>query len=128
MDLPKILEKGKTPAQWVEIFADQGVDISERTLREKARSLNAYCALGKAMLIKTEHIDRIFEEMSCHSKSTNEETGSGSVAELTESTVTLNEASKHLMDKLRRPKSVKSRGRHGNVLCLDKTRRQKQTS
>ena len=54
-----ILDTGKTPAEWVEIFEGRGIQISERTLREKANRLGAYCKIGRAMFIIPEHIDLV---------------------------------------------------------------------
>ena len=33
-DSSQILGLGKKPSEWVELMADMGIDISERTLRE----------------------------------------------------------------------------------------------
>jgi hypothetical protein len=57
-----ILEHGKSPADWCAIFAEKGLDISERNLRQKARELGACHVLGKAMIITPDQIDRILEE------------------------------------------------------------------
>ena len=35
---PRIIAEGKTPAQWVAELAGAGVEISERTLRERVRA------------------------------------------------------------------------------------------
>ncbi|MFN3247736.1 hypothetical protein [Roseibium album] len=123
MNLPKILETGRTPTQWVEIFAEQGVELSERTLREKARALNAYCAVGNAMLLKPEHIDIIFEDLSCRSKCTNEAKHGGSADELMGLTTTLDEALEHLQKPSPKRKSTTSKGKRGNVRYLDRMRR-----
>ncbi|WP_299479318.1 hypothetical protein [uncultured Roseibium sp.] len=126
--LPKILEAGKTPEQWAKTFAEHGIEISARTLRDKARKLSAYCGLGNAILLKPEHIDRIFEDTPCRLKSTNEEPGFGSEVGRTASMVTLKEASKHLIERSQPQKSRKSRGKRDNVRSLVQMRRQKQTS
>lgn len=34
-----ILDAGKTPAEWVQIMAGRGVEISDRTIRDRAREL-----------------------------------------------------------------------------------------
>ena len=80
MGVARILQDGKTPAQWVDALAANGVDISERTLRERARSLGACRVLGKAMILLPEHIDQIFEEPDqCRSRSTSGMGSGGSV-------------------------------------------------
>ncbi|WP_286196634.1 SMP-30/gluconolactonase/LRE family protein [Tropicibacter sp. R15_0] len=57
----QILGLGKTPAQWVEVMAGMGIDISERTLRERANETGAFYRLGRTMLITPAQIDTIFE-------------------------------------------------------------------
>jgi len=70
-DGSQILGHGKTPAQWVAIMAGLGIDISERTLRERANETGAFYRLGRTMLITPAQIDIIFEGgQSCRSKST----------------------------------------------------------
>ena len=70
-DSSKILELGKTPAQWVQIMADLGIEISERTLRERANETGAFYRVGRTMLITPAQLDIIFEGgQSCRSKST----------------------------------------------------------
>ena len=60
-DSSQILGLGKTPAQWVEVMAEMGIDISERTLRERANETGAFYRLGRTMLITPAQIDTIFE-------------------------------------------------------------------
>ena len=50
-DSSQILGLGKTPAQWVEIMAGMGIDVSERALRERANETGAFYRLGRTMLI-----------------------------------------------------------------------------
>jgi hypothetical protein len=70
-DTSQILGLGKTPAQWVEVMAGLGIEISERTLRERANETGAFYRLGRTMLITPAQIDTIFEGgQSCRSKST----------------------------------------------------------
>ena len=45
-DSSQILGLGKTPAQWVEIMAERGIEISERTLRERANENGAFYRVG----------------------------------------------------------------------------------
>ena len=59
-DGSQILGLGKTPAQWVEVMAGMGIDISERTLRERANETGAFYRLGRTMLITPAQIDKIF--------------------------------------------------------------------
>lgn len=70
-DSSQILGLGKTPAQWVEVMAGMGIEISERTLRERANDTGAFYRLGRTMLITPAQIDKIFEGgQSCRSTST----------------------------------------------------------
>src|SRR5690349_7656332 len=77
MTLLRIMQDGKTPAQWVDELAGRGVIVSERTIRERARPTGACRMLGNAMVLLPEHIDRIFEEPLCRSKSTPEAGSTG---------------------------------------------------
>lgn len=63
-DSSQILGLGKTPAQWVEVMAGLGIDISERTLRERANETGAFYRLGRTMLITPAQIDTILKEAS----------------------------------------------------------------
>jgi hypothetical protein len=128
MTAPRALSAGKTPPQWVAEFADRGIDISERRLREDARRLGAYAILGRTLVLYPEHIDLIFEAKPCHSKSTNAGANGGSVAELMASTGTSTEALAHLTKQSRQRKSGRSNGKRGNVLSLEKTRQSRKTS
>jgi len=65
-----ILDAGKTPAHWVEVMAGRGIEISERTIRERASKLGACYGRGKAMIITPEQIDTILMEgQPCRLKS-----------------------------------------------------------
>jgi hypothetical protein len=69
-DSSQILGLGKTPAQWVEIMAEREIEISERTLRERANDTGAFYRLGRTMLITPAQIDTIFEGgQACRSQS-----------------------------------------------------------
>jgi len=57
VDGSQILGLGKTPAQWVEVMSGIGIDISERTLRERANETGAFYRLGRTMLITPTQID-----------------------------------------------------------------------
>lgn len=57
-----VLDTGKTPGQWVDLLAERGIAISERTLRQKANRTGACYKLGGAMILTPEHIDTIFME------------------------------------------------------------------
>lgn len=72
--LSPLLDRGRTPADWVNALAHKGIDISERTLREKANRLGACHKLGRAMIITPEQIDLILsgDGEPCHSKHTSE--------------------------------------------------------
>ncbi|SOC15170.1 hypothetical protein [Rhodobacter maris] len=77
----EILDKGRTPAQWVEVMAGMGIVISERTLRGRANDTGAFFRVGRTMLITPAQIDTIFEEgQACRSKSTSVVPSTGSKA------------------------------------------------
>jgi len=65
-----ILDRGRPPAEWVQILAGRGLDISERTLREKAHKLDAYHKLGRVMLITPAQMDIILGDKRCRSNPT----------------------------------------------------------
>jgi hypothetical protein len=120
--LPRIMTEGKTPEQWKVSLADLGIEISERTLRERARALGACKMLGKAMILLPEHIDAIFEEPSCLSNSTPAKASIGSVDELLILASTSEEALEHLTRTSQRRKSGPSKPRRGNVVSLAQMR------
>lgn len=94
--MPRVLTEGKSPAEWVTVFAERGVEVSERTLREVARSSGHFYSLGKAMILMPEHIDRIFEEAPRRAKQVDVSDHSTSIDRLMASSVTVEEARKHL--------------------------------
>ena len=126
--LPKVLETGKTPEQWAEVFADQGIKVSPRTIREEARRLAAYCKIGNAMLLKPEHIDRIFEAAACRLNTTDGEANGGYVAALMETTSTSTEASELLTKRLRKQKSASTKGKRASAPYLETMRPDLKTS
>ncbi len=78
-----ILDSGKRPGEWVEVLAERGYEVSERTLREKANRLGACYKLGREMIITPEQLDTIFMEgQPCRSKHTAGAIPIGSGAEL----------------------------------------------
>lgn len=77
-DSSQILKLGKKPDQWVKIMAEQEIEISERTLRDRANETGAYHRVGRTMLITPAQIDIIFgRSFSCRSNSTNGAKSSG---------------------------------------------------
>jgi len=50
-----------TPTALVAKFAEAGITISERTLRERARQLGAYRLIGKTMFLMPEDIEVVLE-------------------------------------------------------------------
>src|SRR5262245_40392772 len=65
--------EGRTPEQWAKEFRSKGIDISERTLRGRARQLGAFGMLGRQMILLPQHIDTIITQESegeCHTHST----------------------------------------------------------
>lgn len=72
-----ILDLGKSPAEWCELFAAKGMHVSERSLRQKARELGACYVLGKTMIITPLQIDQILEGGLCRSNRTAEALSGG---------------------------------------------------
>lgn len=56
------LDSGKTPAEWVELLAQKGIVLSERSLREMANTLKARVKIGRTMLITPEHMETILKD------------------------------------------------------------------
>lgn len=59
--VPRIMQDGKTPAQWVDELAARGIEVSERTLRERARQIGAYRTLGNAIVLLPEQAQQLSE-------------------------------------------------------------------
>ncbi|KQZ96885.1 hypothetical protein ASD74_06420 [Rhizobium sp. Root564] len=55
------LTKAMTPSSVVETFRSRGIQISERTLREKARRIGAFREIGKAMFFMPEDIEALLD-------------------------------------------------------------------
>lgn len=120
-----ILDDGKTPEEWVAVFAERGIHLSARTVRADARRLGACRMLGKVMMLLPEHIDRLFQEPPpCPSMSTNETDGGGSKAESTayRPANTTDKAQAYLRQRQKetrkRPSST-SKGARSNVISLE---------
>ncbi|WP_223870679.1 hypothetical protein [Salipiger aestuarii] len=47
--------------------------VSERTLREKVRAIDAFAMLGRTMVLFPEHVEALKEAMKCPSRSTSAE-------------------------------------------------------
>lgn len=74
----KFLDHGKTPDEWAAILNARGIEVTSRTIREKANKLKERGKLGDATLILPEQLDNLFmEDLQCRSKSTSEETSGG---------------------------------------------------
>ncbi|MBN9242469.1 MAG: hypothetical protein J0I98_06725 [Mesorhizobium sp.] len=121
-----ILESGKTPEEWVEVFAARGIHLSARTIRADARRLGACKILGNAMILLPEHIDLLFQEPEkCHSNSTSETDGGGSRAASTEyrPVNTTDKALEYLRQRQKgtpKSRSPGSKGKKSNVISLGK--------
>jgi hypothetical protein len=77
-NVPTMLDTGKSPLEWVDILADRGIQISERTLREKANKLGARIKLGRNMLITVGHMETILKDDSkCRSNRTSVKANGG---------------------------------------------------
>lgn len=55
------IESALTPTQLVERFAKAGIQISERTLRQKARQIGAYRLIGNTMFLMPEDVEALLE-------------------------------------------------------------------
>lgn len=122
--LARTLADGQTPEQVVAAFRARGIEVSERTLRQRARKLGACRILGKTMILLPEHVDLIIAEPDKWlSKSTSEATSIGGAATLAMLATTDEEVLEHLTRISRTPKSGLSKRRPGNVLSLAQMRR-----
>ena len=75
----KILDTGMTPAEWVMRLCERGLEISERSLREKANRIGAFYRLGNSMIITPAHLDEILMEgQKCRSNHISEAVSGGS--------------------------------------------------
>jgi len=126
--LSAILDAGKTPEEWVDVFAARGIHLSARTIRADARRLGACKILGRVMILLPEHIDRLFQEPEkCPSHSTNETDGGGSKVASTEyrPVNTTDKALEYLRQRQKgtpKSRSPGSKGRKSNVISLGKRR------
>lgn len=79
MQEPKILTDGRTPEEWVEIFAERDIKISTRKLRRMARETGQCLALGGQIMLLPIHIDEIWKHAKRHVNSADVEKSVGSV-------------------------------------------------
>ena len=124
----QILDEGRTPEEWCEIFRARRMTLSARSLRDHARRLGACHVLGKgAMLITPAQLDRILEDRQCHSNRTDEARRSGSAAAsnttAAQSPATTAAALAHLQKQARAPGSPKKPIGKGVVTSLETKRR-----
>ncbi|MFK4871613.1 hypothetical protein [Novosphingobium sp. ZW T3_23] len=120
--LPAILEEGRSPSDWVSTLAERGLDVSERTLREKANRLGACHKLGRAMIITPDQLDTILRDKNeCRSSLTSEEPNGGSKAGLNtskrQSPTTTAAALEHLR-KRARGSGAETKKRSGSVVTF----------
>lgn len=76
------LDQAISPSAAVAKLQQAGINISERTLRERARQLGAYRALGKAMFFMPSDLDTIVnaakpEPKSCQNSTSEKEAKTG---------------------------------------------------
>ena len=57
-----LADEGKTPDEWVAWFAERGIRVSVRRLRETAIAKGACKKLGNVVLITPDQLDQIFEQ------------------------------------------------------------------
>jgi hypothetical protein len=116
----QILDSGRSPADWLDVFAAKGLPISERTLRAKARKLGACHVIGKAMIITPGQIDRILEDSLCPSNPIQEAQHGGREARSNitgdPSPATSAKALAHLQRMAR--KTGSRTGKRGNVVAI----------
>ena len=131
MGIPRIIAEGKTPAQWADELHARGIDVSERTLRERARAAGACRSLGKAMILLPEHIEQLFAEPTWPKKEASKNTGAGAsggsrAVDLIPADIS-ERALAHLMKESPKPKSMRSMTRRGNVVSLVPTPQSQRT-
>jgi hypothetical protein len=68
MTATSILDRAISPAAAVDILGIRGVQISERTLKERAREIGAYRQIGRAIFFTPEDLERIMEPVCSHSQ------------------------------------------------------------
>ncbi|GGA98383.1 hypothetical protein GCM10011324_05770 [Allosediminivita pacifica] len=59
--MDQIVEGGRTPEGWCQLMAEQGIHLSARTLRQKARQYGAFYAMGQAMFLLPSHVEVILK-------------------------------------------------------------------
>ena len=124
----QILDEGRTPEEWCEIFRARRMTLSARSLRDHARRLGACHVLGKgAMLITPAQLDRILEDRQCHSNRTDEARRSGSAAAsnttAAQSPATTAAALAHLQKQVQGTGSKRSRTPRSAVTSLEAKRK-----
>ncbi len=62
-----LLDRAISPAAAVEKLCAVGIEVSERTLRERAREIGAYRQIGRAIFFMPEDLERIMEPCSTSS-------------------------------------------------------------
>ncbi|EXL10023.1 hypothetical protein BG36_07605 [Aquamicrobium defluvii] len=60
-----ILDRAISPSEAVEILWKRGVEVSERTLKERAREIGAYRQIGRAIFFTPDDLERIMEPPAC---------------------------------------------------------------
>ena len=121
-----ILDTGHTPEEWAQIIAGRGMDISPRTIRERANALGACHKLGRAMIITPDQLDMILREgQPCRSKPMPEARlgghGAGSNSTVVPLPATTGAARAHLMKQVQKTgQGPKKTGRSGVTLLATK--------
>lgn len=63
-----IIDRAISPAAAVDMLGIKGVQISERTLKERAKEIGAYRQIGRAIFFTPEDLERIMEPVCSHSQ------------------------------------------------------------
>jgi hypothetical protein len=124
----EILDTGHAPGDWVRTLAARGIEISERTLRERANRLGACHRLGRAMIITPAQMDTILEGgETCPSSTTSEAKPGGpraaSNTSVNRSPNTSDAAREHLLSRLRE-NGAGPKKKTGSVVSFSATKRQ----
>ena len=124
--MSRFLTQGKTPEAWVEEAQAAGINISPRTLRERARKHGHCYIIGRAVIIMPEQFDAILEDALCPSNRTSEGQRGGSRAAsnttASKSPATTDKVLAHLHAQAQKTGSPQRRKGKSVVTSLEKTR------
>ena len=121
----KFLDYGKTPSEWAGYLRERGIEVAERTLKEKANALGLGGRIAGVMLLTGEELDVMLTEgRICRSKYTSEGKSGGSKGVLSttdsQSPATTAAVLDHLQDKAQLNGRQRKRTGKDVVTCLEK--------